>query len=262
MVKKLLIISILAFGLIFTGCEQDNSVLEPQAQEVAISSLDVETIQGEAENVVEYTLDAVDQTMDYNEEVIAQSGAPLAKVNGYTWTGEYHIWERTVDQGYFHGEFMTKVQYKNGDEIVKKAGAADYMYSYSSATGTYGFPEDDPDYGVIFDNFLEIEWDGFKTLDYEISATGQYSKENHCVYNGEDAVLNYIVAIDIDSFTMKRAKAHTMSAIGTMTITMDPWMSTIEFDGTEIAHVTIKKNGVIVNEYDLDLTTLVGTFYN
>ncbi len=265
MIQRILLTGLLVSFLAFVACEKQTSPLAPEdsnRQTVDLSTMDVEEVSKEAESVIGYTLNTTSQTMDKNEErLTVESNTSMAKptVWSYSWDGEYHIWENTVDQGDFYGEFLRKIQYKTSKdgEVVKKAGAAEYMYAYSSAEGTYGFTEDDPDYGVEFSHEFEGEWEGFKTMEYVITAEGNYNKTNYLVYNGEDAVLEINVDVMIDELTMNRAQPNTLSVSGEIVLEMAPWTATVESDGGQTAMVTIMKNGVVVNSYEVDLRTLL-----
>lgn len=259
MLKRIIILSSLALALVFVSCETSHEPIT-NIKPVPTADIDVNAVQAELSNVVGFTLKTTAETMDKNEALLEESSS-LSKTADYSWNGEYHIWENTVDDGAFHGEFLKKIQYKTSKDgkIVEKPSRANYMYSYASATGTYGFIESDPWYGTTFDHFLETEYIGFKTLNYEITINGQYSKVNQCVYNGEDAVLDYVVTINIDQLKMSRAKASTISITGEVVLDMNPWKAVVVCDGTNIAKITIYNDGVpVVEDSPFDLTSLVG----
>jgi hypothetical protein len=230
-----------------------------QLQVVSFDNMDSKTVTTESKSVIGYTLNQTLEASDRNDEIVAAENAgTLGKAASeyvYTWNGEWHVWSKTESFNAFYAEFLSKVQYRKTNStgaVVKVPSQANYMHAYSSVKGTWGFVDGSP-YGTYFNNFIDAEWNGMKTTDYLITAVGQYKKENYCIYNGEDALLKYNVALSIDKLTMKKGVAKATALYGTTVFEMNPWKATVVCDGTVDAKVTISKDDVVVNSYTLNL---------
>jgi hypothetical protein len=230
--------------------------------QVAVSTdeYDSEYVGSEAEKFLGLFLNSTNETIQMNDELLGNGTVVFqdAVTVNYYWDGAYHVWERTVDTGFFYGEYVTKIQYMKNGVIVPGPVGADYMKSIETAKGHFGFLPADPTHGVKFENTLEIEWQGFNTANFVISAHGQFLEKNHAIHNGADVVLNNDVYINVDDLKLNSTRPGTISFEGCIIFDMVPWYTTICSDGSDIAEVKINKYGSLIYEYDLNLATLVG----
>lgn len=248
-------------GLFLFSCSTSHDSLG-EVQTISIEKLDAQTVQAESKNVVSFALDQTIKSVEHHDLVMdMEANGALGKIAGddpYLWDGQWHTWHKVVAEGAFYAEFDAKVQYKDADgNVVKKPKYANYMYTEMSAVGTWG-PMDP--YGTRFDHKLVGNLIGLKTVEYEFQATGQYVKENYCIWNGKDALLKTNVYINIEKMTMLRAQPQSIALIGTGEVVMNPWSAKVVCDGSAIAKVTIFNDGVEVNSYDLDLSDLIQNY--
>ncbi|MBD3225263.1 MAG: hypothetical protein GF313_11070 [Caldithrix sp.] len=264
MLQRTTITFLFLITLAFLACEKQTDPLTPQNKQlepVDLSSMDVEGVTQEATNIIGYTIKTTAQSIDRNESIIDEENHDaLAKPMDwiYSWEDGFHVWKNTVIDGAFTGDFLQKVQYRTSraGRVVANPTQANFMYALASAAGTYGFTIEDPEYGVEFDHRFESWYTSFKSRQYVLSAEGRYHKSNQVIFNGKDALLEIIVDIDIDQMIMDRAQPNTLVLNGDIVLEMNPWKATLACNGSQSASLTVTRNGIIVQNKEVDLQEL------
>jgi hypothetical protein len=264
MFKRMIILFPLIIGLLLLSC----SLQEPEQTQTIeltfenIAEQDEVAAQAEVKNVVTMTMSLSYEAVNTHEALLESEGS-LAKSAGdwvYTWDGKAHIWEKTVEEGAFYGEFFKKIYYADANGTsVEAPGQSFFMFSTNQAKGTYGFQGEFPDnkYGVTFHHVLNSVWSDMQSDSRLMSAEGLYQKTNRLIYNGRDAILKYLVNLNIQELTFERSEgASEISVKGHMIINMKPWTVHVDCDGSSTALVTIYFNRGVYNTFEQDLTEI------
>jgi hypothetical protein len=251
----ILVLSIFAL-LALQGCKEEEN---KQINSIEPTLADVQEESGVVLDVIfNFTNDQLVR-MDNLIATEDLAGSMVEADDVYRWTGEKHIWEQVVDQPPFYAHYYREQQYftAKGGTVVKKAKHSTYMTGIWLVEGTYGFVDGDP-YGVEFKYLLQGDWSGINTDVQVFTGNGQYKKDNYLVFNGEDAMLNFDVLLNVNELSFNRANLSSVTLTGDMSVEMAPYMATISCDGSSIASVVITVDGVEQASYDYDLTNLAG----
>lgn len=264
MFKRMIILFPLIIGLLLFSC----SLQEPDQTQTTeltfenIAEQDEAAAQAEVKNVVAMTMSFSFEAVNTHEQLLSSRNT-LAKGAGdwvYSWDGKAHIWEKVVEDGAFYGEFFKKIYYSDANgNIVEAPDQSYYMFSTNRAKGTYGFQGESPNnkYGVTFHHVLNSVWSDMQSDNQLMSAEGLYQKTNRLIYNGRDALLKYIVNLNIEELTFSRAEnSGEISVKGHMVIKMLPWTVHVDCDGSSKALVTIYRNRGVYNTFEQDLTDI------
>lgn len=264
MFQRLLILLPLIFGLMMFSC----SLQEPEQTKTVeltfedIATQDVQAAQKEVQNVVTMTMNFSLEALATHEELLnlQQNGSSLAKGAGdwvYSWDGKYHLWQRSLIDGAFSADFLKKIYYADASGNLLEASAdAYYMFSENRATGAFGFQGEAPanEYGVRFHHQLNSTWTNMQSSESIMSADGRYQKTNKLIYNGKDALLKYIVNLNVSEVTfIRNADSNQINVKGSITIEMKPWNVRVDCDGSHRALVTIYEGKRIFKTFEYDL---------
>lgn len=225
------IILMLVFPLLFISCEDDSA-----NNDVVTIEPNIETVSEEAQIVIGTTLDlTADAIAGYDERAEAEASGSLDKTAGGTLTYEngWWVWENIVSFGEFDGHYLRKCQFRSTENgpAVERPSRADFMISEVSAEGTYGYPDNDPKYGVTFNNWVNLQVKGMNSSVRIIEGAAHIEKNSTVVYNGEDAYLHYAVDVNLDKLTwIKTRVRETVILEGKMTVTMDLWHAVVNCD--------------------------------
>jgi hypothetical protein len=253
--KFIYILLVLALPVLFISCETEGS----KSETITIEPT-VENVQDGAQIVMGTTLDlTADAIAGYDERAEAEENGTLNKPTAnVTYEDGWWIWENVVSFGDFEGTFTRKCQFKtsaNG-QVVMWPSQSDYMTAEVTAFGTFGFPDGEP-YGTTFDHKINVTVNELRTNVRVVTGSAHISKVNNCLYNDEDATLEYTVDVNLDRLTwVKTRRGEKVTINGDMTIDMNPWHADITCDATTAhpyAHVVVKNADEIVKEFDYDL---------
>jgi hypothetical protein len=245
-VTRFLLVIVLALGLSLSACKKEDD--GPTATDNTGRPSDATAISSVQEAQI-YTEVAAEQAISFTETAKGFIGFKVAAPQDTTYYSNgwwYNV--GSIDYASYLMDYEYKWQFKAGGVVQEDRAGADYAHVVMDLQGTFDQPEYQTSTVLQFNQDMEMT--GINTTTATINGDGLYDFKVTVTYSGITQTQRYYIVYTYNDLQVPQNGYPT----GEVVIDVYPYTSYVTYDGTNTAHIVIKKDGAIVQEYDYQFT--------